>query len=331
MSAARAYRQILVCLAAACACDGVPGGDDLVVTETATNQPAESVRFAFPRRALTSRYDLGAIFDQQLFGRNSNNSRVQLVNGQFVVQQITVIESHDTLARLAERREIGEARIGVLDRVCSLSEDQREVLVLAIESDLHRLAFEIDAVRQTYDGRILEGPRQDIDHEQLDKVRTDATACRKQMDHLFHSGSLLGMVSVGILTPSQAAAYRDWVARRRAIRWDAMVRTVLGQFDESVLGLSVEQHAALLTRLGEDVPPLVVFDDMLASSSNSRTITFQMMLVTAWLGRLEKASLRPLFDPRQWDALEQLMHRNGGFLTVQQLLRDQGFLEEDGK
>lgn len=321
------------------------GGDDLVVDGPQDAQPVETVRFAPVEVRLLGgaagravEYDLGAMFDQHVFRRTGGD--VIVIGGAGprpvgLVDERSIIEADDgsvpgdTLARLANLRRLAAGRIAILDQVCRLDDAQREVLCLAVESDIRRLATEVDAVRRKYAGQRLQATR-GIDRERLQALRDDAAACRRRIDHVWRSGSLLGSVSLGALSPAQLEVFRGWLAGRRAVRWEAMVRQVLGQLDESVLGLSEAQHAAILERLLGDVPPLAVFDAAWAGATGPRSGSFQVMLVVSRLGRLDREALRPLLDPRQWAAVEQVMGQHGGPEEVEALLVEQGVLEEEG-
>ncbi len=312
------------------------GGDDMVVEGGLSPQPEETVRFApvqvhvlggpGGRRA---EYDLEVMFDQQLFRGTRGVRQVQVVGGRMVIQASPAAVADDTLARLGGMREVGEERIATLDRVCGLSVAQQDGLRMALESDLRRAAGEIDRVRQKYAGQRMPATPQGLDRERIETLRADALACRRRIDQLWRAGSLFASVSTGMLSDGQREMVESWLADRRAARWETMVRLVLGQFDDTVLGLSREQHAALLEPLLADVPPLVVFEDVPPGTTSTKFSNLQSLLVSHRLGRLDKAALRPLFDPRQWAALETLLGQHGEPADVARLLVEQGILEPD--
>ncbi len=315
---------------------GASGGDDMVVEGGLQPQPEETVRFApvqvhvlggpGGRRA---EYDLEVMFDQQLFRGTRGVRQVQVVGGRMVIQASPAAVADDTLARLGGMREVGEERIATLDRVCGLSAAQRNGLRMALESDLRRAAGEIDRVRHKYAGQRMPATPQGLDRERIETLRADALACRRRIDQLWRAGSLFASVSTGMLSEGQREMVESWLADRRAARWETMVRLVLGQFDDTVLGLSREQHAALLEPLLADVPPLVVFEDVPPGTTSTKFSNLQSLLVSHRLGRLDKAALRPLFDPRQWAALETLLGQHGEPADVARLLVEQGILEPD--
>lgn len=335
-------RVFLLSLAVAVATLGLRAGDDLVVDGVTPEPPDETVRFApvvvrnLGGRVLggpvppNTEYDLGALFDQHVFRRLAALRKVRLVDGRMVVQGGAASFTGDSLEQLAYLRPLAERRIETLDRICRITEPQQDLLRLAAESDLRRLAGEIDAVRRNHAGQRLAATPQGADRDRLQAVRDDAAACRQRIDQFFRDGSLLDSVSLGVLSPAQRSVFEAWLAARRKTRWEAMVRTVLDQIDATSLGFSAEQHDAILDQLLADVPALEVLGDELEAASSGRAADFQTLLVLSRLQRLDQEALRKLCDPRQWLMLEQLMAQQGGPEAVEQLLVAQGVLQEDG-
>lgn len=335
-------RVFLPPLVLAAATLGLRAGDDLVVDGGPAEPPGETVRFApvVVRNVgelvvggpvvPNAEYDLGALFDQHVFRRAGGRRQVRLQNGRMVVQGGAVSLTGDSLEQLAYLRPLAERRIETLDLILSLTEPQRSLLRLAAESDLRRLAGEIDSVRRNHAGQRLAATPQGLDRDRLQAVRDDAAACRQRIDRFFRSGSLLDSVSLGVLSPAQRSVLEAWLAARRKTRWEAMVRTVLEQVDATSLGFSAEQHDAILDGLLADVPALEVFGDEPEAATNVRTADFQVLLVLSRLQRLDQEALRKLCDPRQWVVLEQLMAQQGDPAAVEQLLVAQGVLQEEG-
>jgi hypothetical protein len=316
----------VVCLVAAVSGGGGRAADDQVGAVTGDAQPAETVRFApagnvqFGGRVLPADYDLGELFDQQVFGR----SLAVGMNNPFVIREAMSKPDEGVLGKLAELRRRGEARLTRLKQVCGLSPEQQTAIDLALASDLKRVAGEIDSVRRTYVGQRIARQRLPLEQERIQSLQQDAARCRGLIERAFQEGSLMAAVGVGVLDPDQRRRLADWVTGRRATRWEAMVRLGLGQLDETVLGLSRRQHEALMELLLADVPPLTVFDDeRLARDPTS----FHGMLVLARLGRAGAKDVRPLLDPRQWAELQQRIAQAGQAEAVERMLLEQGILE----
>lgn len=317
---------VALALAAAVGCPKLQAADDRIMDSEATGSDEGVVRFGIPNVALPGGgdVDLGAMFDQQVFGR-SRGQQLIVRNGLVIARSPASPTDHALAGALAELRGRGLARIARLEQVCGLDAGQRQHLELALESDLRRIAGEIDTVRQTHAGQRLAGLRQPADQQRLQVLQQDAARCRALIDGAFREDSLLAAVGSGGLDASQRERLAAWVTGRRAARWEAMVRLVVGQLDETALGLSARQHAAIVDLLLDDVPPLAVFDDARSARGNAG---FQNALVLAWLGRAGEQRLRSLLDPRQWGELGRRIGQPGPPAAVERMLREQGILEE---
>jgi len=311
---------------------GAPAADDRVI-ERSEPAPEEgeivlggNVRLIGAQRPLL--YDLGQLFDQQVFGRPMRPFQagaVVIVNGA-VVRQPEPPPSAEQADNLAAVRRRGARYVATLERVCRLEADQSRRLRIALESDLKRLAGEIAAVRSRYAGGKAAAP-QAADRELLTALRADAQACRQRLDAALGPGSLVAAVGRDVLEPGQEAAFDEWLAERRACRWRAVVGAVLLQLDESGLGLSQRQFTALEQGLLSEVPALEVMRDSTAPGVDGRLVRFQVPLVLSRLGR-QAAAWRPLVDPRQRARLEGLIEQAGDPAAVERLLVSQGILEE---
>lgn len=266
-------------------------------------------------------YDLGLLFDQQVFGRSR---QAVVMNNAVVIREALANPDDSPLAKLSDLRSRGEARLRRLEQVCRLEPEQRTALDLALASDLRRVAGEIDAIRRTYVGQRIARQRLPVEQERIQAMNQDAIRCRGLIERAFQPGSLVAAVGLGVLEPEQRRRLDDWVSGRRATRWEAMVRIGLGRLDESLLGLSRRQHQAIVDLLLADVPPLKVLDDdRLIRDPTS----FQGMLVLARLGRAGAREVQPLLDPRQWAELERLVAQAGPSEAVERMLVEQGILE----
>jgi hypothetical protein len=329
---------LAICLVAAALGGRVWAVDDQVGAVPDGPQPAETVRFAPAGNVQVmggvrvGDYDLGLMFDQGVFGLSRAtqaavvNNGVVIANGVIVNNGVVVNRAppntdDSVLGKLTDLRRRGEARIARLEQVCGLSPEQRKVLELALASDLRRVAGGIEAVRWKYVGQRI--ARQQL--ERLQAMQEDAIRCRGLVDRALQQGSLVAAVEVGVLDSDQRRRLADWVAGRRATRWEAMVRLGLGQLDETVLGLSRRQHQSLVELLLADVPPLAVFEDERQARDPT---SLYGMLVLARLGRAGERVVRPLLDPRQWAELQRRTVQAGQPEAVERMLVEQGILEE---
>ena len=308
---------------------GARAADDQVGDTPDAVQPAETVRFAPAGNvqvmglARPADYDLGLLFDQQAFGR-ARAAQAVVINNGVVIREALSSPDDSVLGKLTDLRRRGEARITRVEQVCGLSPEQRKVFDLALASDLRRVAGEIDAVRRNYVGQRIARQRLAVEQPRLQALQQDAIRCRTLIDHALHHGSLVSAVESGILESDQRHRLADWIAGRRATRWEAMVRLGLGQLDETVLGLSRRQHQALVELLLADVPPLAVFEDERQARDPT---SLHGMLVLARLGRAGERAVRPLLDPRQWAELQRRTVQAGQPEAVERMLVEQGILE----
>jgi hypothetical protein len=320
---------------------GVWAADDQVGDVPDAAPPAETVRFAPAGNVQVmglvrpADYDLGLMFDQQVFGRSRatqavvvNNGVVinngVIVNNGVVVNRAPPNADDSVLGKLTDLRRRGEARVARLEQVCGLSPEQRKLLDLALASDLRRVAGGIEAVRWKYLGQRIARQRLPVEQERLQAMQQDAIRCRGLIDRAFHHDSLVSVVEVGVLESDQRRRLADWITGRRATRWEAMVRLGLGQLDETVLGLSRRQHQSLVELLLADVPPLAVFEDERQARDPT---SLYGMLVLARLGRAGERVVRPLLDPRQWAELQRRTVQAGQPEAVERMLVEQGILD----
>lgn len=322
----------VVLVALVLAAGGLRAADDRIGEAGDEAQPAETVRFAPVNvqgmggmgLARPGDYDLGLLFDQQVFGR-ARGAQVIVVNNEIVMRRAASQPDESVLDKLRDLRDRGTARIDRLEQVCGLSRSQRQAFDLALASDLRRVASEIDTVRRTYAGQRLARQRLAVEQERLQEMHREAVRCRGLIERAFQPGSLMAAVTTSVLDPPQQQRLADWVAGRRATRWEAMVRLVLGQLDDTVLGLSQRQHQAIMGVLLADVPPLAVFDDERLGRDPTN---FHGMLVLTRLGRAGEKTLRPLLDPRQWAEIDRRIAQAGMRDSIERMLVEQGILEE---
>lgn len=270
-------------------------------------------------QARAGSHDVLRRFDAAVFGvvgairqdRNVNGGGAVVINNAVVIGEVRTVSSTvsaagavpagepGALARLAGLRREGAARIELLTRSCALRDGQRAALELALESDLHRAADQIDAVRDRYLGGAA-GPLPG-----RGALAEDVMACRGVIAATFGPGSLLALMVEDVLDPEQAERRRRWRQERRECRWRATVATAIVALDET-LGLSSRQHAALESFLVDPPPPLPV--DGIAGPRPPLPVA----LAFRRLASPDADRLTAVFDPRQWRALRTFVepHRD---------------------
>ncbi len=219
MSSLSTIGRLAVAVFVACGAAVLPAGDD-IVSESVPSPPAETVRFggAGVRMMVAQRgrpaIDLGTTFDQLVFGRSTIRGRgLMIING-VIVRREQAPPPADTKMRLAPVRNLGEARIAAIDRICRLSPEQRQRLELALASDIQRLASRIDSVRQKYAGRTISPAAGNVDRDTIVAVRTDAADCRRWISEAFEAGGLLAGLEADLLDPGEADAVSSMLGKR---------------------------------------------------------------------------------------------------------------------
>ena len=243
--------------------------------------------------------DVVRLFDAAVFAAaeaTAVRSPVNMIGGENVGRAVVleVVGSrgaiHDgALPRLVGVRRQGMKRIDLTVRTCGLSHPQRRMLEMALESDLRRVAGEIDAVRDGYIGTSEE----DMD---IAAFQADVEGCRQVIARALGPGSLLARMVEDVLEPAQAEVRQRWQHGRRESRWRATVAAALEPLDES-LALSSSQYEAVEAFLLEAMPPLRV--DAVGGSRAPLPVPLAYhRLASAEAGRLEN-----VLDARQWRVL----------------------------
>jgi len=240
--------------------------------------------------------DLGSNFDTNVFqqqgggfslsgGRRGNRQRPATPGGEGGDQA-----ESPTLAHL---RKLGESRLGRIDAACGLSDAQRRKLRLAMESDIRRLAEEIDLERRKYQGLEVNFGDQ-AGQRQWQQFQQDVQRCRGRLQTIFDADSLLMKVLPTTLEPVQESRFTAEVAARRALLWKGLVMTALLKFDD-IMGLGQKQHDDLERMLLERQPPLRI--EGFANRQQNQHL--HQMLVWMVLAEVDAKQLRAGLSDRQ--------------------------------
>lgn len=294
---------VAVCLGIAA---GVARGEDDRIEEA--NATAAAARAA----QQANRIDLQSNFDANLF--QQRQGAWVLRNG--VAVRTNVKDGDVDAPALARLRRDAREALERIERGCALTDEQRESLSLALESDARRVAAEIDRTRRSYAGAtvnlgVVEGQRKWHEFQQ------DVQRCRRSMQEAFGPGSLFAGVLATALEPAQRETVEAETRARRSFRWRSMVGTVLLKLDDT-LGLSAKQHEmierALLAR-----EPRLRLDPTGQSNPHA-----EQMLVYLTLSEVDAAPIRRGVSERQWRALSMVMNQGR---AMKSWLEQQGLVE----
>ena len=197
-------------------------------------------------------------------------------------------------------------RLAEIQRLCQLSVAQKQKLELAARGDLQRFTEQVEQVRRKFNA---------VRHDQNafgNLWQEIQPLQRKQADGLMGPESLLMKVLPRTLDPEQAAAYAVVLEERRKFRYRASIANSLITLEAAVALRRAEREA--LTKLLEQTKPPLTFGQ------------YDHQLVMYRLANLPEASIRPLFDDRQWQALRQQLNQYRG---MQSFLIEQGMLTRE--
>lgn len=196
-------------------------------------------------------------------------------------------------------------QLGTIDRMCNLTDAQKEKLQLAGRGDIKRFFDRYETVKRKY---------QSIEPD-MQNLQQDTRLLQMALQGgLFQEDSLLLKALPNTLTGEQFARY-DAVAReRRASRHRATVEQAVAMLHQSV-PLRDAQWRQLITLMANETKP-------------SRTSGPYDAYVVLWqLGRLPEERLKPLFSEAQWKRVNAQLAR---YQQMEPMLKQSGqLLDED--
>jgi hypothetical protein len=212
----------------------------------------------------------------------------------------------DEVRRRLERRLT--SRVNEVDRICSLTDDQKKKLYLAGRSDIRRFFDEVDEMKQTvrdrqrdplFVGRVFPNSRP-----------SDALNSKD----FFAEKSLLGKILKRTLGNEQFVKYEKVKGQERRARYQATLKWVVANLD-TTLHLSADQHGRLAVLLAAETRPPRVFGE------------YDYFGVLFQLSRLPESRVKPIFDPGQWAKLQVQL---AAATRLAHTLEERGFLPDDG-
>lgn len=267
--------------------------------DRAVDDPSPTAR-QIERQQQAERIDLGANFDANVFEQSSGHFSFH--SGRRPSPTGRDGDQAPASPTLAAAGRIGDARLAQIDSVCGLSDAQRRKLRLAMESDIRRVAEEIDAERRKYQGVEVNHADQE-GQRTLQQFQQDVQRCRERMQGLFDAESLFAKVLPTTLDAEQNARLTAEFTARRSSRWQGLVAAAMLQCDE-LLGLDQRQHAEIEKLLLEREPALRM--DRHATHESRHA---QQMLVWMVLSEVDAKRLQDIVSKRQWQTLAPLANQ----------------------
>lgn len=229
------------------------GEDDVVVDDGVENQ-AE----IFGRQP---DYDLQESFDLSVFNAPAHGNGIQFTNQRPSQRNDKVRAAepagHADSQTVAKVLASVETQFKQIAAMVDLSKPQARKLRLALESDVRRVAEEIDVYRQKYLGVMLKGqggadPKQ---QQLMQQFQKDVQQCRDRMRQICRDGSFLAKTIPTTLDADQQARLTAAIDGRLDCLWRSIVARQMIRFEAS-LGLDQRQHEALEALLVEVRPSL---------------------------------------------------------------------------
>lgn len=197
-------------------------------------------------------------------------------------------DAPDESSTLVRLRQLGEARIDRLASMPGLSETQRRTLRLAMESDIHRLAEEIDVDRRKYQD-VEVNLAHEAGQDQFAQVQEDVQRWQSRLLTVFDADCLFAKALQTTLDPDQMARLTFEQDARRTAIWKGLIAIALLKFDE-LMGLDQKQHAELEQLLLERQPPLRL-EGFTSGNRNLQRVIVWIVLAEIGPERLRAAGL----------------------------------------
>ena len=184
----------------------------------------------------------------------------------------------------AANAESGRARINSrlkihldeLDRICSLTPDQRQKLMLAGHGDMKRLFDQIEVVRAKF--RAVRK-----DQNAFNQIWTDINPLRQKVaSDLFSENSFYGKTLKSTLTPEQLASYQVVANERKRFRYRAAIAVAFTNL-EKIIPLRHSQRQVLMEMVLQETNPPRTF--------GSHDYQFVLLQLPLWLGALCTCSI----------------------------------------
>ncbi len=185
-----------------------------------------------------------------------------------------------------------ELQIAEVDKVCQLSDEQKQKLQLAARGDLQRLLSEAAPLRLKFNKLVkdgmLEGPNA---MEEYQRLHQELQPLQLRFNRGLTDGptSLFMKVLPRTLTAEQQAKYDVVTTERRRFRYQAIIAVCLVNLEDIVF-LSESQRDTITTLLLAMPPPRHMGQ-------------YDTYVIFARIGAIPTEKLEPLFSPRQWRAL----------------------------
>jgi hypothetical protein len=197
-------------------------------------------------------------------------------------------------------------RIEAVDRVCSLSPQQKVKLQLAADRDIKKFRDEYDQLKTKFQ-HTKQNPNNTTN------VMTAIAPLQQQWNAgIISDSSMLGKVIESTLTADQWAAYQKELAERKNYRYRAKIKLALATL-ESTVPITVEQRGQLEKLLVAETKPPKKFSQ------------FDAQVVLLQAASLPESKFKNIFDDSQMKLLQQAFQQVKG---IEPMLKQQEILPD---
>lgn len=189
-------------------------------------------------------------------------------------------------------------------RVCRLTEMQKQKMLLAGHGDIKRFFEKVDEKRKQFE-------KLKTDQNKVSQLYQELLPLRQMLQSgLFSQGSFYAKTLKTLLSAEENEKYQELIRQKNHFRYRAKIELVVAQIDQSV-GFRAEQRKRLIELiLAETQPP-----------DHYGQYDYYVVLYQA--AKIPTATLKPLFEDRQWALLQRSLDQGRG---LEPFLRTQGLL-----
>lgn len=198
-------------------------------------------------------------------------------------------------------------QLAEIDRLCGLTTDQKEKLLLAARVDSKRFFDDVEVMRKKFLA---------VRHDQnaFNQIWQDIQPLQRRVSVGLHGETSMFYKALRrTLTGEQMGRYQKLQEERRRYRYQASIEVALTTIEHTV-PLKHQQHEAIVKLILEETPTPIAFGQ------------YDQYLIMHQLSKLGEARIKPLLDERQWEHIKANFEQARG---MEQFLIEQGLLPKE--
>ena len=195
-------------------------------------------------------------------------------------------------------------RLESVNRVCTLSDAQREKITLAAEGDRKRLLRRIGQAQEKH-------RTAGQDQKKIQEFYNVASSLRTKLDDVYDEWSLYQKILRQTLTKEQWARYDRQERERDRFRYQAKIEMVMTRLENGLVAFHADQRQRLIKLLLDETEAPKKFGK------------YDYYVVLFQLAKLNDEKLKPIFDDAQRQAIKKATELPQ---SMELTLRRQGYL-----